>query len=423
MHSGLAPSVAPTDSAAPAGRFFSWRDWCRVALLVALFLVVTGARLWMVRSYTTPLPFWDQWDAEGAALLKPWLDGQLRPASFFALHNEHRVVLSRLLAFLLFLGNGQWDAQTAMVCNALFCGVTAVAIAGVGARLLPASSAAGRDRLLVVAALAAATLFVFPFGWENTLSAFQSQFYFLLLFSLVAIWGLGGAAPGSRRWWLGFFGALLACLSMASGCFAAAAVLILETLRWMRTRPLASPSRAAVVNVAVCLAFVIAGWLSTTVVPHHAALKVESVPAFFRALGRYLAWPLIAHPLLSIPLQLPLVWLVVQYLRGERLFPSRTAAQRGTRARLRPLVLATGGGHGVCPRRTRSGAAFALPGLAGVRRARELFCAAALGDVRRALPAPVAIGFPLCRRRRRDGDLARLFGFGLAERTAVNTEH
>ena len=315
---GAAPATAEQPARAGRGRVLSRWGLSRAALLLALFLLVVGARLWMVRSYTTPLPFWDQWDAEGAAILKPWLDGSLSLGSFFAPHNEHRVALSRGLTFLLFLASGQWDAQPAMVFNALVCGLVAVLIAAVGGRLAASrETAPGLEshRLPVVAALAAAALFVLPFGWENTLGGFQSQFYFLLLFSLVALWGLGGGEPGSRRWWVGFGGAVLACFSMASGCFAAAAVLGLEVLRWVRTRG-ARPTRATWINVAVCLLFVVAGWLSTSVVPHHATLKVESVPAFFRAAGRYLAWPFISRPLLFLPLQLPLVWLVVAYLRG-----------------------------------------------------------------------------------------------------------
>ena len=45
-----------------------------LALLATLLLVIV-ARIYFVETFAIPLPFWDQWDAEGDTLLRPWIEG------------------------------------------------------------------------------------------------------------------------------------------------------------------------------------------------------------------------------------------------------------------------------------------------------------------------------------------------------------
>ena len=89
----------------------------------ALALMIFGARLWLIANYGSPLPILDQWDGEAAMLFKPFLEGTLRFADLFAPHNEHRIVLSRLLALALLRLNGQWDSLVEMTINAAICAV------------------------------------------------------------------------------------------------------------------------------------------------------------------------------------------------------------------------------------------------------------------------------------------------------------
>jgi len=56
---------------------------------VALFLVIVGARFWLIDVYGSDLPYWDQWDAEGTGLFKRSYDGVLTYRDWFAAHNEH----------------------------------------------------------------------------------------------------------------------------------------------------------------------------------------------------------------------------------------------------------------------------------------------------------------------------------------------
>lgn len=194
---------------------------------LALFLVVVGARLWLVSLYGSPVPIMDQWDGEGATLFKPWIEGTLRISDLFQPHNEHRIVLSRLLALALLALNGQWDAQLEMAVNALLCGAIAVLVALALVKLF------GHNlRTLIV--LLVGLWSALPYGHENTLWAFESSFFFLLFFSLLAIWGLALHPLFSWPWWTGVAGLGLACLSMASGFFAALVLLGLGALRLIK---------------------------------------------------------------------------------------------------------------------------------------------------------------------------------------------
>ena len=110
----------------------------RAAFGVCLFLVVVAAKWATFDRFGSPMPDWDQWDAEASALLVPWLEddpgflGQL-----FAAHNEHRVVLTKLQALALTLATGQWDARLAPVVIPLLHGLVACGRGGTAAPRWP----------------------------------------------------------------------------------------------------------------------------------------------------------------------------------------------------------------------------------------------------------------------------------------------
>lgn len=321
-HAAPPREIAEIQPSRPGGRRRTLPTWLS---LLALFLLVVGARLWLVQHYTTPLPFWDQWSGEGSAIIKPWLEGRLRFVSLFDAHNEHRIFLTRVLVLGLFAANGQWDAQLEMTVNALLCGGIALVMAAAALRwcglFVP------RATILVAIGL----FFTLPFGWENTLAGFQSQFYFLLLFSLGALCGLGMHQPFSRGWWLGALSAALACLAMASGFLAAAAVLALRGVRSLRRRAL--PDAGELTTGLLCLTLIGVGWTTRVTVPWHAALQAESGPAFLLALGRCLAWPWTGQPWLAFVMQFPLLLLAGNYaltltrVASEELLEERRGAE------------------------------------------------------------------------------------------------
>ena len=165
------------------------------------------------------MPLWDQWDAEGGGLFAPLLQGHLPLSRLFEPHMEHRIVLTRLLALGLFELDGMWDPRLEMVVNAGIAAGTAAIVAGLLLREI------GRRWWRPVACVVA-IFWALPYGWENTTWGFQAQFYFLLLFSFLTIWGLCYGRPYTIAWWTGAASAILSCLTMASGFLAPLAVLL-----------------------------------------------------------------------------------------------------------------------------------------------------------------------------------------------------
>lgn len=291
----------------------------RLLFYFALFLVVTGARLWCVTEYGTAMPTMDLWDAEGANLLKPWVEGRLHVSDLFRPHNEHRIVVSRLVALALVWLNRQWDAQLEMVVSALLCGVFAVAIAAGLVQLL-----GSEFRLLIVGAVG--VWWALPFGIENILLG-TSTTYFLVFFSLVAIWGIGFQRHYSPRWWAGVVALGLACLSFATGLLAAAAIVGLAALRVGRRRAV-SPRDA--VGAAVALLVLAIDFHFRTVVPYHAADRSHSALAFATAFGKCVAWPFSSYPMLAVVLYLPTLALLAWcFFRRHTLSARSLAAADG----------------------------------------------------------------------------------------------
>lgn len=272
---------------------------------LALLVFIIGARLWLISGYGSALPMHDQWDAEAAYLFKPWLENTLRWSDLFSPHNEHRMVLSRLLALGLLQVNGQWDALLEMTVNAVLCGLIGL---GITAGLLKILGSEYRIAVLVMVTLWLAL----PYAHENTLWGFQSAFYFLLFFSFLAIWGLGFFRPYSRNWWLGVAGAVLACFSMASGLLAAGIVLILEATRLLSKR---CRLNEAAPTCLFAIAMVSVGLYLRVNFPPHEALKAASAGAWLSVFAKSLAWPYCALPVLIVVTYLP--WAICLFLMAR----------------------------------------------------------------------------------------------------------
>lgn len=271
--------------------------WFQAHLLLALavLLAILGAKFLQIDRYGSDLPYWDQWDAEGDHLLRPYVDGKLQASDLLAPHNEHRPAFTRLLALGLFEGNDRvWDARVEMVANAVVHALSALLLLALARRFLSGGMLLGFAVLLAI-------LFSHPVSWENTLSGFQSQFYFILLFSALHLAGTLLAAPRSWSWWLAPLAGIAALFSMASGLLSALAILAVVAARALRDRRLAWTDAYV---VACNAAFCVAGWLLKTEVAGHAQLKAASLGTWLDAFVHQFSWPVIdlwAAPLGMLP--------------------------------------------------------------------------------------------------------------------------
>ena len=157
-------------------------------------------------------------------LYKGYLNSSLSWSALFSAHNEHRIFLTRVLSLALFELDGGWDPILQMMVNAALHVVAIVLIVLTLQRIL-------RPGQVVLLVAFSAVLFVLPIGWENLLAGFQSQFYLLLIFSILALAGFAVAPALSLRWWLSVVCSLAAFFSMASGALIGAAALGIVVLQ------------------------------------------------------------------------------------------------------------------------------------------------------------------------------------------------
>jgi hypothetical protein len=338
----------------------------RATLCSALAALVFCSRAWLIRAGGSPVPFWDQWDAEALGLYLPWLHGTFRWADLLQAHNEHRIVCTRLADLALFVARGGWDPWTELLLNAALHAATAAGLAGI---FWPATTARNRPVLV----LGLAVLFTSTCGWQNALWGFQSQFYFANLFTVAAIAGLCLGPPARAGWWLGLGAAGLALFTTGGGLLAAAAILAASLgARW-RATPTVRPWWADALVAAVLLA----GIALRPTAAGHDPLHAKSLAQFLAVWTRCLAWPWVDSGFLGLVMPLPLVGLVTVRWRQRVALdgPERCALALGLFAVLHAAAVAYSRGAGLLDARPLS--RYQDPLLLGV--AAQLFAALRLG--------------------------------------------
>ncbi|HEU5396298.1 MAG TPA: hypothetical protein VFV81_03965 [Verrucomicrobiae bacterium] len=274
--------------------------------LVALFLMVLGAQLWVVWLYGSPLPIWDQW-YQAKEIFKPWLEGNLQWHDLFAPDSDHRIVVTHLFDIALIRLNGQWDPLLQMTVNAVIHAAFACGLAYTLWRFFDRQNAAWICFLLL-------PFFTLPYAGENAIWGINSLWYFVNILALITVVGLGFTRPASRWWWAGLVSATVGLFVMATGLLAPAAVAGLIILRTLKSRRW-EPKNGITFGVSLVLTAVGAA-LSVTAERNH-ELQAHTLGQFLSALLRNLMWPFIQLPGMAIVLLLPLGILLFLYFRAN----------------------------------------------------------------------------------------------------------
>jgi len=262
------------------GSFFP--PWIKSLLLFGSFAsILFGVQLWLISTNGNATPFWDQWDAEANGLYRPYLNHTLTFRQLLQPHNEHRIFTTRLLALVLLKVNHSWNPMLQMIVNA---GLHVLAIL---AAIYFIIRVIGQNSLVPMLAFSL-VLFGLPYGWENTLAGFQSQFYFVLLFSFTGLWLLLCHEPISVGWWFGIVLAVLAFFSLASGVFVPASAALVSIIVFF-TNLRRTPRQLLAIVILVSL--FIAGVKLTPTLAHHANLKASSFHQFYEAFVLACGWP------------------------------------------------------------------------------------------------------------------------------------
>lgn len=290
-----------------------------IFLLTVLLIPMMAVRAYLVLTYGSSGPFWDQWDAEFDNLLLPFLRGELGAGHFFSAHNEHRILFTRLISLGLFTANSnQFDAKVEMLLNVLPHAAAIGTMAWICLRTLPATA---RPLLAIGVFVLAAS----PLDWENLIAGFQNQFFILALFSVVTAWLASADVLGHNRLMAMVLCAGMALFTMASGVFAAAAA---AGLLIQRLSAADVDRRQGVIALILMLAIAAAGLLIMPKPPQGDSLNAHSAEQFLHALKNTLAWPLSPSWISAAVLWLPSATLIV--LMVNRML-ARAEAPRGER--------------------------------------------------------------------------------------------
>ena len=305
----LRPKFLPLSPSPPLSLSLRTLHPTHLALVSALFLTIWGAKLIAIDRYGSDLPYWDQWAKEGDLLLTPWFERHELWKNLVLPHNEHRIAPTLTLNLALAAGGGQWDARVQCVASAALHAALAAGLFLWALRRfsLPWALASGVVLLLATAP---------PIAWENVLGGFQSQFYFLTGFTLLALHLLLTAPALSLRWWSGLLCGLLALVSMGSGLLLTAPLAAVAALRLVSKNLVRRD-----IFLTLVAALLLGGlglWLRTPT-PWHDTLHAKTLAEFLLYFARCLAWPLPQHPGLAPLLWLP--WLTLLFLRLRSALP------------------------------------------------------------------------------------------------------
>lgn len=253
-----------------------------ILALLATVLLIAAARLYLIETFAIPLPYWDQWDAEGDFLLRPWIEGRLKLRELWQPHNEHRIFPTRLLSLLIFNVTGRWNNLVEARVNV----VVALCIPLIMLLFLMRQKALHGLRWLILVAIIAQ--FSLPFAFENLLVGFQSQFYFLITFTLFAI--ILAALYPDRVSAMAGVAVLswLSVLTMASGILTPLAAAGVYALQGFQKRQI----NAKHASIAAALAgLAAAGYAIMPQIEANQIYRARNIAEIFEALRYILAWP------------------------------------------------------------------------------------------------------------------------------------
>lgn len=284
----------------------------RTGLVASVFLAIWSVKLWAIGRYGSDLPYWDQWAKEGELFYAPWFQHHAFWHNLFVPHNEHRIAPTLAMNLgLLELSGDQWDARVQCVASAALHALLIAGLAGWALKRFRRGWALAGCALLVLIAAP-------PIAWENILGGFQSQFYFLAIFSIVAIARMLGSAAFSPGWFLGIASAAVACVSMGSGMLAAAPVAVVAAMRILRHQKSMNGRRLrdAVATLVAALLIGGIGWYYRPHAPWEDSIHTQSVWETIVYAARCLAWPLYGTPWLAVVFWAPWVVLAAAFLRA-----------------------------------------------------------------------------------------------------------
>ena len=195
-----------------AHREWGWlmrRRLTAIALVALILLSVFHFLIVVVNAVDVPVS--DEW-----SLIRRWADdGAWRWIPRF--HNDHRIVPTKLQMLLLYSVNG-WNTSTHVALNFVLFLTLVGSVISLGRKLLTRSE----TFWLYVASM----FMLSPLNWADHVSPLQGAFYFVGLFTILAVFCLFSEQQRLSSLALGVVFAWAAMFSLAAGLAACAAIMV-----------------------------------------------------------------------------------------------------------------------------------------------------------------------------------------------------
>lgn len=180
------------------------------ASVIAVPTVLLVVIIWGIWNFTPHVPYWDEW--ETVPIVQSFKDGSLTVGQIWAFHNEHRIVLPRLIDLALILATN-WNRQIEMTFD-LAVSVGESVLLWLSVFRLVKSPLAARLSVIPLSLLLLSLS-----QYENWLAPFQIAFIATAAGVAMCLWGL--LAVDSRlRFVVALLGAIIAALSSLGGTLA-----------------------------------------------------------------------------------------------------------------------------------------------------------------------------------------------------------
>ena len=192
-----------------------------------LIIIIYFYKLVLIYFFGSNIPYWDQWDAEAWYLYKPYIEGKLRLSDLFSAHNEHRIFFSRIIFLTIYEITNGWYPILQMMINGLIHIFALIIFTG-----LITNNQKEIKQLIFFLLI----LYIFPFSYGNTLFGFQSQFYLVILFSLISLNILLKESINIRKEIIGFGLIILTFFTSASGVLTTLSLIPGKILAYYKSR-------------------------------------------------------------------------------------------------------------------------------------------------------------------------------------------
>ncbi len=270
---------------------------------IGLFGIVLGASLLAVSRWAYDHPHWDQL-TEGPDWYRPFSARTLAWSQMLEVWVDHRIVPSRVWSLMIFSLGHVWDNRVQAVWNTVLHSMPVGML-----MLFLAPKLKPLERVLVAVALALPA--ALPLAIQNVTWGFESPFYFLQLFGLLAFWVLTSDRIGWAPLLLGAACLGLCVVSLGSGLLCALALLCTAALESLRVRSTWRGHLRLFAGAALMVAFGLGLGVHR---PYETTL-----PKLAEGVLRALAYPFVTRSWMAVIMWAPgVLWFVALMRQGRR---------------------------------------------------------------------------------------------------------